>query len=205
MYLRSRIMKWDTILRNLTWSSPCILLWVCWPKPVRKFKIQNKTFAVSSLGLKHQAHPSHPTSLSLGPALVFIKGIPLKAFLVAASTILPLKECLRRFWIFFLAWTYMCSLAWLKSMVPHHIFFSNTYERLAPIWMYKYYQIAWSIYYVQVSFFARPCTNQDTSMRRFRIIKDIELKKPRRRNHVNSFSQSCQPSAEWIILYLEMV
>ena len=40
-----------------------------------------------------QKYCRHDTSLSLGPAFVFIKGIPLKAFLVAASTI-ALKECL---------------------------------------------------------------------------------------------------------------
>ena len=68
----------------ITWSIPCIPLSIWWPTP-GKVEVQ------LSCG-SHQIC----TSLSLGPAFVFIKGIPLKAFLVAASTIV-LKECLCNF------------------------------------------------------------------------------------------------------------
>ena len=165
------------------------------------------------------------TSLSLGPAFVFIKGIPLKAFLVAASTI-PLKECLCIFssiWNFdkkvWLDWKYY-------NVSPMHIFPSLIRVKdCFQIWMYIKSTVAFGVY-IMYKYQSLYDQWQDTSVwSKCEDFVNITYSSwfweyhihtlPKKVNYQtlmlwkscqalnNSFSESSKPSAEWIILNLK--
>ena len=170
------------------------------------------------------------TSLSLGPAFVFIKGIPLKAFLVAASTI-PLKECLCIFssiWNFVsFSHTQNIRLDWKYYNVSSmHIFPSlMRVKDCFQIWMYIKSTVAFGVY-IMYKYQSLYDQWQDTSVwSKCEDFVNITYSSwfweyhiytlPEKVNYQtlmlwkscqalnNSFSESSKPSAEWIILNLK--